>query len=301
MTPSAIVLVLLSAVLHASWNTFSKRSGSSPALFFVIAFFGALLTLPVVAWHWAYLPELPAGAWYRLIATGLAQAIYFFGLGGAYRHGHISIAYPIARALPVILVAAIVYLFGGGTFTVRALVGMACIVSGCILVPMLHMRDLRLTNYWNLSLAFVLVAAIGTTGYTLIDDATLRLLREDPAWTLSNARTATLYMGIEASASFLWMIPLVLSSAARRAETLAVWKNQKRSTAMNAFFMICSYTLILVSYTLATNVGYIAAFRQAAIPIGAALGIVWMREPLTRPKVMGLALLTAGLVLVAIY
>ena len=302
MTTAAIVLVLCSAILHAGWNAFSKQSGPSTALFFIIAMFGAFLTTPIALLNWEYLSEIPIPVLYRLIATGFFQAVYFIGLAGAYRHGHMSIAYPIARAVPVVLVAFAVFLFSNGeTFTFPAVLGMACVVIGCVLIPMLHMRDLRLANYMNLSLAYALCAAAGTTGYTLIDDSTLRLLHEDPAWPLSNTRTATLYMAIESWACFLWLVPIVLCSRVRRVEVHAVWKNQKKPTAANAVFMLLSYGMILTSYTLATNVGYIAAFRQAAIPIGAAIGIMWFREPLTRPKSIGLIMLIVGLILVALF
>ena len=45
---------------------------------------------------------------------------------------------------------------------------------------------------------------------------------------------------------------------------------------------------------------YIVAFRQLSVPIGAAVGVLVLREPLHRPKIIGIAVVTIGLVLVAV-
>lgn len=302
MPATAVALVLVSAVLHAGWNAYSKQSGPSAARFFVIAVFGALLVVPIVVVYREHVLQLPRTAIYGLIATGFCQAVYFVGLAGAYRHGHISVAYPIARAVPIIAIALLVAGFGAGdAFTKIAILGIGCVIVGCFLVPMHHLRDLRLSHYTNRSVSFALLAAAGTTGYTVIDDAVLRSLKEGPDWDLGDTRTAFLYLTLETWSTLLWLAPVAVSSRVRRAETRAIFATQKRAAAVTAVMVYLSYGLVLASYTLAANVGYIAAFRQAAIPIGAAMGIVWFREPITAPKTIGLIVLTSGLVLVAAY
>jgi len=44
-----------------------------------------------------------------------------------------------------------------------------------------------------------------------------------------------------------------------------------------------------------------AAFRQVDIPLGAVLGILIFKEKVTYPKLAGVALIFAGLVVVALY
>ena len=50
----------------------------------------------------------------------------------------------------------------------------------------------------------------------------------------------------------------------------------------------------------ATNVSYIAAFRNLGIAIGAVLGIVVQKEPAYPPKLLGIAVLLAGLASIAL-
>lgn len=59
-----------------------------------------------------------------------------------------------------------------------------------------------------------------------------------------------------------------------------------------------AYTLVLVAMGLAGNVSYAVALRQLSILFGAILGILVLREPCPLPKLVGVAILLAGLILV---
>ena len=121
----AALLIITSAFMHASWNFVSKRHNPSLAYFFIAAASAALVTLPVLVLHGHALSQIPPGVWALIVATGAAQAVYFSGLAGAYRHGDMSLAYPLARALPVLAVAAISLLAGrGGEISRTGLLGM---------------------------------------------------------------------------------------------------------------------------------------------------------------------------------
>ncbi len=84
---------------------------------------------------------------------------------------------------------------------------------------------------------------------------------------------AFLYLTLETWATLLWLTPFILVSRVRREEARLVWSTQKKVTAATAMIIYLSYGLILISYTLASNVGYVAAFRQAAIPLGNLVSI----------------------------
>jgi uncharacterized membrane protein len=47
-----------------------------------------------------------------------------------------------------------------------------------------------------------------------------------------------------------------------------------------------------------TNVSYVVAFRQLSIPLGAFVGVFVLKEPRYRPKLVGVLVMFAGLVLV---
>ena len=77
----------------------------------------------------------PSQAFALLVLTGVFQAVYYLGLSGAYRTGHISIAYPLVRSLPVVLVAIANLLLGRSQqLSVQALFGMLLITLGGLLL-----------------------------------------------------------------------------------------------------------------------------------------------------------------------
>ena len=51
----------------------------------------------------------------------------------------------------------------------------------------------------------------------------------------------------------------------------------------------------------ASNVSYIAAFRQVSIPLGALLGILILKEKATHAKIAGVVIISIGLVVVALW
>lgn len=303
MSLFAAALIILSAFLHASWNFVSKRRDASLAFFFLAALSATAVLSPVLIIHRHVMPQIPPLVWALVLATGLAQAVYFFGLAGAYRRGDISLAYPLARALPVLLVAVISLALGqGGNIGRLGLAGMALIVIGCILVPLRQFQELRLRAYLDVVCLMALVAAIGTTAYTLIDDQALRQLRQTAAIQLSVAEVTLLFVALQAASTAVMLgLTAVLYQPERR-QLLTVLR--KRSFivpgVVTGVVITLTYGLVLISMAYVSDVSYVAAFRQLSIPIGALLGITLQREPRYRPKLVGIGIVTAGLVLVGI-
>jgi drug/metabolite transporter (DMT)-like permease len=107
MTPSAIALVTVSAFTHAFWNLLGKRQNSSSAFFLIASAAASVGLLPLLAYYGHALPRVPGSVWLLIMATGVFQTIYYVGLAAAYRHGDMSVAYPLVRALPPVVIAAI--------------------------------------------------------------------------------------------------------------------------------------------------------------------------------------------------
>lgn len=107
MSVWAIVLVIISAFLHASWNILGKTNKASvQSFFFMSAFCMALLLSPYLIWFYvtADSQDFSAEFWGLLTLSGVLQVIYLLGLGFAYKKADIGLVYPMARALPVLMV-----------------------------------------------------------------------------------------------------------------------------------------------------------------------------------------------------
>jgi drug/metabolite transporter (DMT)-like permease len=301
MTTFALLLVGLSAFLHAFWNFLSKRRHPTATFFLMASITASMIYLPILYVFRAGLPRIPATVWILIVITGAVQAVYYVFLATAYRNGDLSHAYPLARSLPVVLVALVSVLLGrGAQIEPLAYAGFAVVTAGCLILPLPGFLDLSLRPYRQTWVIFALLAAFCITAYTLIDDQVLRTLRSLPEAGLSNLGWALLFGELETISLTLFMLVFVLSWKPERERLLhARWADWGRSALMG-IIITATYALVLLAMAYVRNVSYVFAFRQLSIPIGAALGMLVRREPAYAPKLAGIGLVVAGLVLVAV-
>ena len=57
MNLAASILVIISAVIHASWNHLSKKRGATAANFFLAVFSSGILMLPILFFYWDVIAE----------------------------------------------------------------------------------------------------------------------------------------------------------------------------------------------------------------------------------------------------
>jgi len=301
VTLAAVILLLISAATHAGWNLLGKRQHPTTAFFLLANTLGCLYVAPVLIPYGRALGAFPARTWALLALTGLCDAIYYAALAGAYRAGELSIAYPLARSLPVVIVALATRALGQGSpLSGLALWGIALIVMGSLLLPTKSLAELSLGSYWQLSSLLVLLAALGTTGYSLVDDAALRALRQAPGMPLGAVEVTILYALFRGLSSSAWLTLFVLAGRQGRAELGSVWHNGLPRAALMGLGIYLAYTLVLIAMSQVTNVSYVVAFRQLSVPLGAILGLVVLQEPRYLPKALGVAVMFLGLVLVGL-
>ncbi len=290
MSPTALVLITISAFLHAFWNFYSKRSLAS-ASFFVIATFAALICFsPFLVTHFSTLTKAPVIFWYFVVATGFFEAIYLTGLAQAYRLGDMSLAYPLVRALPILLVALISVLLGRGETLGRlALIGMVLMTVGCLVLPLKRFRDWGPKFYLNRVTAWIILSALGVTGYTLVDDAALKILRE----TIPITTSTLIYLPLQSFTTVLFLLLYVILVEGWQVKLKAV-----PSAVLTGLMMAITYGIALAAFAFVKDVSYANAFRQFSIPLGALLGMWLAKEPAYFPKLTGIAIMLIGLVLI---
>jgi len=297
----AVVLILISAGLHAGWNLLGKKEYPSTAFFLLANVFGTTLFLPVLWYYWQTLLQLPLMVWTYLTATGLCLAVYFNGLARAYRSGDMSLAYPLARSVPVILLLGVALLLGeADQIGPQAKAGIGLVVMGCLLLPMRNFSDFRLRAYWNPTSAFALMAAVGTAGYSFVDDRGLRLLRGLSGLSLDLLSATVIYAGLQGFSAVIWLSLSVVVFPEGRKELLKTARFRLGRSAITGWIIFLTYLLILLAMAFAKNISYVVAFRQVSILVGTFLGIALLKEPFYRTKALAAGMLFTGLVLVAL-
>lgn len=160
MSLLGVVLFFLSAFLHADWNFISKKCHSSAAFFLFMSISNAIL------WSWALwaYSDLWTGLswkfWLLWGASSLAECIYCVGLARAYRVMDISVVYPMARALPVLMLAVITPLLGMGHIPGwQGMIGLITVSIGCFFIPLARFADFNWRNFTNPAMRFIFQAA----------------------------------------------------------------------------------------------------------------------------------------------
>ncbi len=302
MSLIAIILLIVSAVTHAGWNLLTKRQQQPSAAFFLVAnMVGFVALIPLLIIHRNNLLQFPPEVWALLVITGFFMSVYYCSLAGAYKAGDMSIAYPLARSSPVIVVTVVMLVLRRtDQISIQCILGIVLVVGGCFLIPMQRFADIRLRNYLNATCMLALVAAFGTAGYSMVDDEALRQLRTAFGDRLNTVSITLIYASLEALSSSLWLAILVGSRHAERLNFRQVMRASKRTAILVGIGIYGTYALVLISMAFVKNISYVVAFRQLSIPLGVGLGIMIMGESPYRPKIIGVGIMFIGLILVGI-
>ncbi|MCC7262277.1 MAG: EamA family transporter [Candidatus Latescibacteria bacterium] len=300
MSLTAVLLLVPAALLHALWNMAGKRQRPSTAFFLLANTAAALLMSPVLVWHWDRLPAVPATVWQLALLTGFFNGGYYVALARAYRAGDLGIAYPLIRSIPALLITLFEVLRGKGEhFGPLYLGGIVLLLLGCFILPFRPGLEFRWSRYLDACCRWAGLGAVFIAGYTLIDSAAVGQLRSCGAF--SNREAPLLYMVFQSTSVSLWLAAFGLVE--RRAEGAALrstLQREGRTILLVGLGIYSCYGMVLASMAYVDNVGYVAAFRQLSIPVGALMGVWLLKEESTRNKVLGTLLIFAGLVMVGL-
>lgn len=297
MSPTALALVLVSVCMHAGWNVLGKRNAPSLGAFALAYGAGGAVCTPLL-WLGPSLSTLPSAFWVWLALSGLCQMLYMGGLAWAYARGEVSVLYPIARALPVVLVPLVsIALLGNRVLDRWDGIGMVLVVVGALCLPLSHPEARRLSTYLTPAMGFALLAAIGTVGYSLIDKQALGLMQGVGH---SGLTAGAVFMVLQALMTLTWAIPLVAILPAERRRLPALRQQGLAILVVTGLMMTCTYGLVLMALAITDEVSYIVALRQLSIPVGVLMGVLWLKEPASRAKAVGTLVMLVGLVLVAL-
>ena len=300
MTVLGILLIGISAALHAGWNLICKARHPSGAFFLIATAASLIVQSPGLFWYGHAIPHIPGTVWLLLFATGFVQAVYYVAIGKAYQTIEVSVAYPIARALPLILIPIVTTVLAiGRPLKWMAVAGMTVVAVGCVLLPMQPNRPPNIGALFRNGFGYVLLAALGITSYTIIDSVAMRALH-DSGCIGGMVLTPLLYIFMENLFIAPWLLAWVLMSQAEHTSARSLFHTALQYPVISGCTCTIAYALVLAAMLLASNVSYVMAFRQLSIPVGAVLGILVLRERVSGPKIAGVLLIVAGLMVVAL-
>jgi drug/metabolite transporter (DMT)-like permease len=288
MTSFVILLVIISAFMHAGWNLMARIKGSERDFYFKM-----LVTILVIGLVPAVVSEILTGsmtpvAWLCVTGSGISAAVYLYFLAVAYESSDFTIVYPVARALPVIFVA-LGDVIRGRYLTPAGWLGVFLVALGVLFVPLRSFREISLKNYLNRTSLWMLLAAAGTVGYTLLDKVAAETVQQGPD---TAARYGYFYFAIS-------FFPYIFLMRKFKGTSGDIEPTSWKLAAPAGLISFAAYWLILWAYQLIPYAGYIVAFRQLSIIIGAVLAFILFKERGVAVRLTGAFLIASGLVLIA--
>ena len=275
-----MIIVLFSAVLHASWNALVRSSLSK-------FHDTVLLVLGAGVWTLFFLPLVPFPALQSLpylAVSVLIHVVYFTLVALSYRGGELSFVYPLMRgSAPVasMVVAALLikeYPSPGGWLGVFLISGGVLVLAG---------DSLRFGTFRLRTVLFSLANAAVIVAYTLIDGQGVRLSGHPLSY------TGWMFLGTG-------LVLLAISSAGQGQEMFKSIKKGWRRGLLGGGLSLASYSLVLWAMTQAP-IALIAALRETSVVFAAIIAASVLKEPITRLRYVSIVTVTAGAVTMKLF
>lgn len=277
MDSHVFAIVLLAAILHATWNAFVKVDGDR--LWFMTVLMagggiGALCVTPFVAF-----PE--AAVWPFIGLSVLLHVGYASFLILAYRFGDLSHVYPLARGSAPLIVALVSVTLLGERLTSGALLGVLLMATGIMSLSLTrreqHLRD-------PMAVVFALGTGLFIAGYTLTDAVGARLAATAHSY-------AAWMLGLE------WL-PLAAFTLWTRREHAGVQIRRTWALAVPmGLLSIAAYWAVIWAMTVAPA-ALVAALRETSIVFAVLFGVLILGERLNLARLVAIfATLTGALLL----
>ncbi|MBL6938029.1 MAG: EamA family transporter [Alphaproteobacteria bacterium] len=272
---SALILIFLSAAVHAVVNVLTKRADDKYAMRLLIGVFSAVLVTPALF----FLP-LPSGrAIWFLVATAVVHALYELLLVRSYESAAFSAVYPVARGTGPLFTALGAILLLGERPGWAEIAGILMVCGGVIAIGLSH----RATDGAMKGLAFALATGLTIGIYTLIDASGVRAVPEP--------LTYVLWFFVAHGFSVLLTAPGIRG----RAVLIEARRQWKLGVLLGAL-SITTYGSAMLAYRFGAT-AQLAALRETSVLFGTALAMSFLGEHMTVRRWIAAGAIACGAVL----
>jgi uncharacterized membrane protein len=284
MNIEALVLVLAGALLHAVWNLPAKKASGGASFVWLYGLVSLLFAAPFALIVFSLDPQpLSINMWLAVAATSVLHVGYSLVLQRGYQTSDFSIVYPMARGTgPLLSVFGAILVLGempsrlGWIGIVSILVGIFVIAGA---TRIFSGTDKRIFY----GLMWGVLTGLFIAAYTVVDGWAIKALGMSPVvfYTLGLALRAVL------------LAPTGLRDPQALREQ---WQTNRRHIIAVGVLSPLAYTLVLFALTSAP-LSYVAPVRELSMLIGAFIGARILQEKNSRSRMVGIALMLLGVVM----
>lgn len=283
MPTLALVLLFLSASMHALWNFLLKSAEEK---------FVAMGWQTILSGAFAFVILLftgmpPKEVWGFAIISMFLEAIYFILLSTAYTSHDFSLVYPIARGAAPAMLVLWTAIFLNERLTMGGYIGLGMITLGIMSIGATTLLKSKGEKIHIKGILTALLVALIISVYTFVDG---KAVRGGP---------------VLAYGLFMFsMIPFITTpyiafhygvDSFKR-----VWMKNRNYLLVGGGLGLVAYMLALFAYTFAP-LSYSGAIREVSAVIGAFLGWRFLKEQMGGVRVFGSVIVFAGVMVIAIF
>ena len=267
-----ILAALGSALLHATWNAAVKSTGQHTAVMTGQMLVAGLVGLPVL--FFVDLPRWESLVW--IAASALFNVMGIKAILRAYDHGEFGLVYPMSRAIMIMLVVPLSTLLAHERLSTGAMLGIALIIAALALLA------LSARQGQNLSRQVLIWTGVGgvLSACTVLIDA--NGIRQSGSPFAYGCLTAVFN-----AANMAWQ-------QRRLPGLVATIRRHARVNLWTGVLSMASYLLIVWVFSKAAIAGA-AALRDTSSVFAVLIAMVFMKEAISRTKLLAVALAIAAI------
>jgi drug/metabolite transporter (DMT)-like permease len=285
----SLVLVVLAAFIHATWNLLSKQAApAGPAFVFAYNLAACIVYLPWVAWILAYQGQswsLPVAG--CVVLSAVIHLAYSLCLQRGYQLADLSVVYPVARGTGPMLSSLGAFLFLSEVPSIHGIAGLVAVVAGIGLISTQGNLSAFRQPKGQQGVRWGIATGSLIASYTVVDGYGVKMLGIQPVildWFSNLLR-------------FLLLAPVVLTNGAR---TMELMKGRWLLALGVGALSPLSYILVLTALDWGASVSLVAPAREMSMMVGAIFGMLILREPVSLWRIIGCLTVMLGVVLLGI-
>lgn len=278
MTGAVFAIVMLAALLHATWNALVK--GSADKTVSMVAVVLGQGAAGMIALVFAPAPDFDSWPW--LVGGVVLHLGYQIFLVAAYRLGDLTQVYPIARGASPLLVATASVLFLGVTFSGLEWLAIGMIAIGIASISLVRRAD---GLFQGKAAGLALITGGFIASYSVIDGI--------------GARVAGTSLGFYGWLAALNGIALGLMVLGFRPALVPAALRQTRALILGGGASFVAYALVVYAFTQAP-IALVTALRETSIVFALLIGVFFLKERLNLTKVVATIATLSGAALLRI-
>lgn len=292
MPLSALALVVLAGLIHASWNIAAKKAGGDARFAFFTSIVMMLVWAPVGLWAgWGVLPGWGWAEWTVVAVSGVLHVLYYVVLLRGYRKADLTVVYPLARGSGPLLSSLVAITLLGEQISAMGVAGIAGVVGGVFLIAggpglLRAAHDPAQRRRVHKGMAYGLLTGAFIASYTVVDGYGVRFLLMSPI--------LVDYLGNFVRVALL--APVVLRD---RPAAAALLHRQWKYALLVGTVSPVSYVLVLYAMQVAP-LSHVAPAREVSMLFAALIGGHLLGEGERLQRLLGAALIAAGVMALAL-